>query len=86
MVAEGLWGESNEQRERQRHDQKRLGETPPEQPRLAWTGPPQRRYCYAKLEDVLWLRRCSVERSLVQCSEQQYWKQLEYEQCCAEQC
>ncbi len=65
MVAEGLWGESNGQRER--HDQRRLGKTPLERPRQAWTGPQRRRFRCTKREDWLW--RCSVELNL-----EQYWK------------
>ncbi len=79
MVAEGLWGESKEQRER--YDQRRPGETPLEQPHLVWIGPQQRRYRCNKREDWLWQRRRGVERGLgfhlEQCCEQQYWKQLE---------
>ncbi len=89
MVAQGFRGESKEQREM--HDQRRSGETPLEQPRLAWTGPPQRRYHCAKREDWLWQRRRDVERSLgcrlEQFCEQQCLKQLEdLRSCHLEQC
>ncbi len=81
MVAEGLWGESKGQRER--HDQRRPGETTLEQPGLAWTGE-QQQLC--KLERHVEL--CRKQQCGEPCCAQRTWElrseQHRQEQCCTQ--